>query len=52
MPGGPSEIYRVVLNRTAVSLSKGPRGRGAVGTTGRSAEPMPVPRIPTGDIIL
>ena len=51
---GPSELYRAVLNRRAVEvarLPKGSRGRGTAGTTGRSADPMPFPRIPSGDII-
>jgi hypothetical protein len=54
MPGGSSELYRAVLNRTAAEvakLSKGSQGRGTTGTTGRSANPMPFPRVPPGDII-
>jgi hypothetical protein len=35
----------------SVGLSKGSRGRGTAGTTDRSANLMPFPRIPQGDII-
>jgi hypothetical protein len=55
MPGGPSELYRAVLSRTAAwvaSRSKGSRGRGTTNATGQSANPMPFPRLPQGDIIL
>jgi hypothetical protein len=46
MPGGP------VLNPTARGRRPwAPEGEATAGTTGRSANPMPFPRIPSGDII-
>jgi hypothetical protein len=52
---GLSELYRTVLNHTAAcrqTIRGLPRGRGTADTTGPSANPMPFPHIPSGDIIL
>jgi hypothetical protein len=54
--GGPSELYRAVLKpqgrlgrKTVVQGL--PRAKHCSTTTGRSANPMPFPRIPQGDTI-